>query len=200
MKQQDYPPIKPDRWYFVFTASTHIALRLLHGIAALVIIALVAVTLVSILIIVQSKRDEARPVDAIVVLQADRPERDTVEYALRLYWQRYAPRLVLVGNDLATVRTELLGKGVPERTVLLAESADAHQNHMLQVADIAYQHHIQSVLIVNIPEELLLDLKIAHDQGLLAYSSPPYTLKIYPQPLLQSSLNYWRYILLGPAR
>lgn len=198
--KQEHSAIKPDRWYFVFTASKHAALRLLRGIVALVIMALVAVILVSILIIVQSKRDEARPVDAIVILQADRAERDTVNYALRLYWQRYAPRLVLVGNDLATVRTELLSKGVPERTLLLAESADAHQTHMLQAADVAYQHQIQSVLIVNIPEELLLDLKIAHDQGLLAYGSPPYTLKVYPQPLLQSSLNYWRYILLGPAR
>ncbi len=198
--KQEHSAIKPDRWYFVFTASKHAALRLLRGIAALVIITLIAVILVSILIIVQSKRDEARPVDAIVLLQADRAEQDTVEYALRLYWQRYAPRLVLVGHDLATVRTALLSKGVPERSLLLAESADPHQPDMLRAADVAHQHQIQSVLIVNVPEALLLDLKIAHDQGLLAYGSPPYTLQVNPQPLLHSSLNYWRYVLFGPIR
>lgn len=190
----------PDRWDVLFTVGQHAAFRLLRGFAALLSIALVAVLLVSILIVVQSKRDEARPVDAIIVLHADRPERDIVEYALRLYWQRYARRLMLVGSDLATVRAELVDKGVPERTLLLAESTDGTRISMLQAADVAYQHQIQSVLIVTAPEELLLNLKIAHDQGLLAYGSPPYTLQVYPLPLVQSSLNYWRYILLGPAR
>jgi hypothetical protein len=83
--------------------------------------------------------------------------------------------------------------------VLLTETdaSASRAAHLRAAAELAYRENIQTVLIVSHPDQLLLDLKMAGDHGLDAYGAPlPGEARAVPG-IVQASLDYWRYVLLG---
>ncbi len=176
--------------------------QLWHTIRALGVLALLslgAITLVAVLTIVQGQEDEARPVEAIVVLYPPTNPGAFVDHGVDLYRQGLAPRLVLVGTATAEQRISLIGQGIPEPALLVIEHEHGGQTRLTAVRDTLYARGTRQVLLVQEADDLLLTLKIAGDLGLEAYGSPvPATERPFDlQALLQTSLAYWRYVLLG---
>jgi hypothetical protein len=166
--------------------------HILRIVSIFTILALVAVFLVALLIVVQGQRDESRSTEALLVLPTTKPSPLLVDHILDLYHQGYAPQILLVGQDMQPIYDALVEKHQPEATLLLLETA---QNPALYEAIVGtYQQGIQTVLLIDRPETMLLHLKMARDMGMNAYGSP---LPTTPNPgaLMLASLTYWRYVL-----
>lgn len=179
------------------SASLTVTLRVVRILIALIVVLVIALVFVGSLVMVQGQRDEARPVDALVVLHADVPTNAHIEHALALYQRRFARRVLLVGSDLGASQAELIEQGVPEHALLVVEPTSDGGENFRDIAEVARQQGVQSILIVSAPGDLLLSLKMARDQGLMAYGSPVSTGDFEPRTLFQASLKYWGYVLLG---
>lgn len=159
--------------------------------------ALVAIAFVCTLVVLQGQRDEQQRVDVIVVLPYNQPDRAHLDYALELYRRGYAPRLLLTGTNVADMQANLVSRGVPEAALLTLPETDDEFVRMQDVADLLHAQGIHSTLLVNEPENMLLDLKMMRDLGLSAYGSPLPDDPVDAQRVFQASLNYWQYVLLG---
>jgi uncharacterized SAM-binding protein YcdF (DUF218 family) len=95
------------------------------------------------------------------------------------------------------VQADLVAEGMPEHALLPVEQSEASRADFQRIAEVARQHSIQSILIVSAPSELLLDLKMARDQGLVAYGAPVSSMDFEPKTLFHASLNYWLYVLFA---
>ena len=134
-----------------------------------------------------SERDEARPVDAIVVLGAAQyggtPSpvfQRRLDHAVALWREGLAPRIVVTGGrqpgdaftEAAAAAGYLIGQGVPEDQLLL-ESDGATSWESLAAADrILDQRGIERVLLVSDPYHALRIAAIADELGLQASVSP----------------------------
>lgn len=189
------------RWSWSISRRTCIRFARALGMITLVVSTFLA--LVCGLAAIQAQRDEARRVDAIVVLLIDQPQlADTqLAYALELYQRGYAARLLLVGHQLESARNILLEQGVPDQALLVSAETEANDawTRIGHTATLTRQHGFQSVLLVNQPSQLLRDLKMAHDMDITAYGSPVPDMQINALLLIEDSLAYWKYILLGPG-
>lgn len=174
-----------------------VGLRILRILAVLSTLILLALVLVGSLIVVQGQRDETRPADAIVVLHADTLTNAHLAHAQELYQRRLASRLLLVADDPVAVQADLVAEGLPEHALLPVEEPEDNVADFQNIAELARQQGIESILIVSAPSELLLDLKMARDHGLVAHGAPVATVDFEPQTLFQASLNYWQYVLFG---
>jgi uncharacterized SAM-binding protein YcdF (DUF218 family) len=173
----------------------------LRTLAVLATIPLGAFLLVCGLVFLQAEHDETRHVDAIVVLDLA-PATDTyLDHAITLYRQGYAPHLVLTGDNVAEAQEHVISQGVPDTALLLVEppeeSAPTQRTPVHQVASLIQQHNWYSVLLVNDPHRLLLNLKMARDAGLAAYGAPLPDGSLTLHGVLAASLDYWQYVLLG---
>lgn len=171
----------------------------LRTVTALVLLVLFAIGLVSGLIILQGQRDEARRVDAIVVLYPAGEARTYIDHGVKLYRLGHATRLVTIGAGSEDEALNLSREGLPEAAIFPIEQTDSRTNRLREAMDLLYEQGLQSALIVDEPSYLLLDLKVAGDLGIRAYGSPPLLedRAFDLQEPLQASLAYWRYILLG---
>lgn len=137
-------------------------------------------------IYIQARNDEARQVDAILVMGAaqynGRPSEvlaARLDHALDLYNQGYAPVIVVTGGNMpGDVYTEagtseqyLLDRGVPQAAILMEDEGRDTWDSMQGVDVATTGRDIESVLIVSDGFHLFRSERMASAVGFEAYSS-----------------------------
>lgn len=138
----------------------------------------------------QGDRDERRPVDAIVVLgaaQFNGVPSDVfaarLDHAVELYQAGLAKYLVVTGGkqpgdrttEAATARAYAIAHNVPEDHILMEDTGRNTLTSLEAVGAIFRAHHFRSGLFVSDRTHLLRVLRMASDQGILAWGSPTTT-------------------------
>ncbi len=136
------------------------------------------------------RRDQARPVDAIVVLGAAQYDgRPSPQLAARLdqvvaLWPRGLAPIVFVtgGKQPADRFTEaeasaryLVERGVPESALLFENEGQSTYESLETVAEMLHERGLRSVLLVTDPFHALRSRLTAEELGLEAYVSPTET-------------------------
>mgnify|MGYP005837616845 FL=1 len=180
---------------------TQITLRLLQNLLLLLGVAAAGIILVVLLTIAQSRDDQARRADVIVIAHLDTSSAPHFDAAVRLYQQGYASRLIVAGGDPPALKDQLIARRISSEVILIPPiTTTTRLASVRQVAAIAQANRFETVLIVEQPDQLLLTLKLAGDYGLDAYGVPISSLQPDLANLLQSALDYWQYALLGSTR
>lgn len=138
----------------------------------------------------QGRRDDQRPAGAIVVLGAaqydGRPSAvfaARLDHAVGLYLAGIAPYLVVTGGNLAGDRTTeaavgrayALDRGVPPDRILVEDAGRSTLQSLRAVGAILRDHGIRDAVFVSDRTHMLRVLRIARDQGIVAYGSPTAT-------------------------
>jgi uncharacterized SAM-binding protein YcdF (DUF218 family) len=138
----------------------------------------------------QGDRDERQPADAIVVLgaaQFNGTPSDVFEarlqHALELYNAGVAPYLVVTGGKLpadrtteaATARRWAIAHGVPANRILSENQGRNTLESLEAVAAIFRKEGFRSAVFVSDQTHMLRVLRMAHDQGMVAFGSPTRT-------------------------
>jgi len=158
--------------------------RLVYVVAAVVLVFYVATC---IRIISQSKNDEARPADAIVVFgaaeYAGRPSpvfRARLDHAFELYDRKLAPVVIVSGgsggdpnfNEGGVGRDYLASKGIGDRHLIAETQADNTSESAERVAVIMRANGWKSCVAVSDAYHLFRIKKMLARQGIEAYVSP----------------------------
>lgn len=168
--------------------------RLLGSVVQLLAWALVGAILLAgymaIRISVQGDRDERRPADAIVVLGAAQFNGTAggvfearLQHAVDLWKAGLAPYLVVTGGKLpadrtteaATARKWAIDHGVPASAILGENQGRNTLESMDGIAAIFREHGFTSALFVSDRTHMLRVLRMAKDEGILAWGSPTQT-------------------------
>jgi uncharacterized SAM-binding protein YcdF (DUF218 family) len=138
----------------------------------------------------QGERDERRPADAIVVLGAAQFDgtpggvfEARLRHAVDLYHEGLAQFLVVTGGKLpgdrtteaATARAWAIEHGVPEAAILAEDKGRNTLASVEAVARIMREHDITSAVFVSDETHMLRVLRMAADQGIVAWGSPTRT-------------------------
>lgn len=164
-----------------------------------------AIWLVSVSAVVMwSKRDEARPAQAIVVLgaaqYAGKPSpvlRARLDHALDLWNRRLASVLILTGgtgtgdttSEAAVGRTYVRRRGVPDSAILEENEGRTTSESMRAVAGMLEVRGLQSALLVSDPFHMLRLRILARRFGFTPYTSPTQT-----SPISPNREERWKYI------
>jgi uncharacterized SAM-binding protein YcdF (DUF218 family) len=137
-----------------------------------------------------SRHDEARPVDAIVVLGAaqydGRPSPQLaarLDHALDLYRRGLAPKIFLTGGkqpldrftEAASEARYLQDRGVPTAALLREDEGRTSWESLTAVASQLKAAGLRSVLLVSDPYHSARIKGMATELGLEAYASPTHT-------------------------
>jgi uncharacterized SAM-binding protein YcdF (DUF218 family) len=164
--------------------------RVLLGVGVVLLVALgyYAVTLYQVWS--TGNRDEARPVDAIVVLGAaqydGRPApvlASRLDHVLELYRAGYADTIVVTGGkqprdrftEAAASAKYLQARGVPASAILEETSGRTTYDSLRSAARLLHDKGKQRVLLVSDPYHMLRAEGIAEEVGLTAFTSPTRT-------------------------
>lgn len=135
----------------------------------------------------QGDRDERRPADAIVVLGAAQFNgtpggvfEARLRHAVDLYHDGLAKYLVVTGGKLpgdrttesATARRWAMEHGVPASAILGEDKGRNTLASIEAVALIMREHQLTSALFVSDQTHMLRVLRMASDQGIVAWGSP----------------------------
>lgn len=138
----------------------------------------------------QGGRDERRPAGAIVVMGAaqydGRPSpvfAARLDQAVALYLAGLAPYLVVTGGkadgdrwtEAETARVYAIGHGVPASAILVEDRGRTTLESITAVAEILSARGIRDAIFVSDRTHMLRVLRIAGDQGLVAWGSPTRT-------------------------
>jgi uncharacterized SAM-binding protein YcdF (DUF218 family) len=138
----------------------------------------------------QGDRDERRPADAIVVLgaaQFDGVPSDVfaarLDHAVELYQAGLATYFVVTGGKMpgdrtteaATARAYAIAHNVPVDKILMEDHGRNTLESIEAVGAIFRVHHLASGLFVSDRTHMLRVLRMASDQGILAWGSPTTT-------------------------
>lgn len=138
----------------------------------------------------QGDRDERRAVDAIVVLGAaqfnGRPGgvfAARLQHAVDLWKEGLAPYLVVTGGKLpgdvtteaATARAWAIAHGVPPEAILAEDHGRTTLESIEAVAAIFREQGLETGLFVSDETHMLRVLRMASDQGIVAWGSPTRT-------------------------
>jgi len=158
------------------------------------------------------RSDEARPVDAIVVLGAaqydGRPSpqlQARLDHALLLWRQGVAPLVVVTGGKQPTDRfTEaeasakyLVSGGVPLDSIALENTGRTTRESLLGVREIVRVRNLNSLLLVTDPYHAERAALIAQDIGLRVFVSPTRTSTIRGGENLSRHLREGAGVALG---
>jgi uncharacterized SAM-binding protein YcdF (DUF218 family) len=139
------------------------------------------------MVIAQARTDEARPVDAIVVMGAaqyhGRPSpvfEARLEHALALYERGLAPIIVVTGGkqpgdtytEAEAAQIWLMERGVPEDAIRLENEGRSTRGSIKAVPDVLPPAGGVSVLVVSDGFHLFRSELMFRDLGYDAYSSP----------------------------
>ncbi len=135
----------------------------------------------------QAGRDEQRPAGAIVVMGAaqydGRPSpvfAARLDHAVSLYLAGLAPAFVVSGGkvdgdrwtEAEVARAYALERGVPGSAILVEDRGRTTLESLAGVAAILDAAGIRDALFVSDPTHMLRVLRIARDDGILAWGSP----------------------------
>ena len=163
----------------------------LRIVLALLLVVFVYYTVNLVQVFATGRSDQARSVDAIVVMGAaqydGRPSPQLaarLDHVVTLYAQGFAPLVVVTGGKQPTDRfTEaeasrdyLVERGVPAGAIVLESQGRSTYQSMQGVAELLQARGLRRVLVVTDPFHSLRSRMIAEDVGLQAYVSPtPHT-------------------------
>src|SRR5438034_4897107 len=160
----------------------------------------------------QGQRDEQRRAGAIVVLGAaqydGRPSAvfaARLDHAVALFEAGMAPYLVVTGGKLegdrtteaAVARAYALQHGVPAASILTEDAGRTTLESLRSVADILRGHAISDAVFVSDRTHMLRVLRIARDEGIVAYGSPTRTSPADADPQLRLSATLHELGALG---
>jgi uncharacterized SAM-binding protein YcdF (DUF218 family) len=146
------------------------------------------------------RSDQARPVDAIVVMGAaqydGRPSPQLaarLDHVVDLWGQGLAPLVVTTGSKRPGDRfTEaqasadyLVERGVPADSIEQVGGATSYES-LVEVADLLHDRGLDRVLLVSDPYHSLRIRLVAEERGLTAYVSPTRTSPV------QGATAFWR--------
>ena len=172
---------------------------------SVVVVAIAVWTWSVLAVYVASRRDEAQPAEAIVVLGAaqyvGRPSpvlKARLDHALSLWRRQLAPRLVFTGgtgdgdttSEAAVGRNYALRHGVPDSAILLESHGRTTSESMQAVAALLHDRGIERVILVSDGFHMRRLSIIARRNGLEPYGSPTTTSPISANPATQ-----WKYML-----
>ena len=135
----------------------------------------------------QGDRDERRPSDAIVVLGAAQFNgtpggvfEARLRHAVDLYHEGLARYLIVTGGKLpgdltteaATARAWATEHGVPDEAILDEDKGRNTLASLEAVAQIMREHDLTSAVFVSDQTHMLRVLRMASDQGIVAWGSP----------------------------
>ncbi len=138
----------------------------------------------------QGAVDEQRPTDAIVVLGAaqynGRPSpvlEARIRHGVDLFRAGIAPILIVTGGkgsgdrttEAAAARTWAEANGVPAAAILAEDHGRTTLESLEAVAVIMGRHNLSSAVFVSDRTHMLRVLRIATDQGIVAWGSPTTT-------------------------
>ncbi len=144
--------------------------------------------------------DEARRVDAIVILGSavwpgGRPSPSLyarTQHAIELYRAGYAARMILCGGvgqyppaEAEVMRQLAIAAGVPSEALFLDDSSHSTEENLAHAKALMDRHGWKSALIVSDPFHLLRAQIIARDLGITAYRSPAADSPTYTTPRLR---------------
>ncbi len=148
-----------------------------------------------------SQIDEARQVDAIVILGSavwpgGRPSPSLyarTQHAIELYQAGYAPRMILCGGvgqyppaEAEVMRQLAVAAGVPTDALFLDDTSHSTEENLAHAKALMDAHGWKKVLLVSDPFHLLRAQIIARDLGILAYRSPAADSPTYTTPRLRA--------------
>ena len=149
----------------------------------------------------QGDRDERRPADAIVVLGAAQfngvPSEvfaARLEHAVGLFKDGLAQYLIVTGGkqpgdrttEAATARAYAHAHGVPNDRILMEDHGRSTIESLTAVEALMRAHKLHTAVFVSDRTHMLRVLRIATDQGLVAWGSPTPNGPIDEDPLLRS--------------
>ena len=155
-------------------------------------------------VVMWSRRDEARPSQAIVVLgaaqYAGRPSpvlKARLDHALELWNRHLASLLILTGgtgvgdttSEAAVGRTYARKHGVPDTAILEENAGRTTSESMRAVAGMLEVRGLQSALLVSDPFHMLRLRILARRFGFTPYTSPTKT-----SPISPNREESWKYI------
>ena len=165
--------------------------RLIRRILSIIVVTVFVLWIASVSAVVMwSKRDEARPAQAIVVLgaaqYAGRPSpvlRARLDHALELWNRHLASLLILTGgtgpgdttSEAAVGRTYAKKHGVPDTAIVEENAGRTTSESMRAVAGMLEVRGLQSALLVSDPFHMLRLSVLARRFGMTPYSSPTRT-------------------------
>jgi uncharacterized SAM-binding protein YcdF (DUF218 family) len=151
------------------------------------------------------RRDQTRPVGAIVVLGAaqyvGRPSpvlRARLDHAITLWRQQMAPILIVTGGrgtgdtttEAAVSRRYVIQRGVPASAILLETEGRTTSQSMAGIAALMGSQTRKDVLLVSDPFHMLRLVILARRHGLVPFASPTPT-----SPIAASPVERWKYAL-----
>jgi len=169
-------------------------------------------------IVRQGETDEARPADAIVVLGAAQyngvPSPVFVarlQHAVELYQRGLAPWFIVTGGkqpgdrttEAATARNYAIAHGVPASSILGEDLGRDTLESMEAVGTILRGRGLSSAVFVSDRSHMLRVLRMATDQGLVAWGSPTTTSPVDLDPatrweaIVHEVAGLWAYLVGG---
>ncbi len=148
--------------------------KILRALTQVITCVLALLLLTAVMVIVQAQRDETRPADAALVLNnsATLPVQPQLDTALVLHRRGIVSRILLAGDESSAAGRYLTQQGTPANAVLISEPGLTLRQQIDNAATAARTGGANSVVIVAERWELLRALKIARDDGLVAYGAP----------------------------
>lgn len=135
----------------------------------------------------QARTEGARPAQAIVVLGTAQYNgwpgpvfQSRLDHALQLYWDGYAPYLVVTGGkqpgdgytEAEAAQAYLMNAGVPASNIIMENEAHSTWESMQNVAAILEPQGITDVILVSDGFHLYRSRMMANDVGLTSAGSP----------------------------
>ena len=176
----------------------------LRSFVAAVIVAVFGWGLALLSIFLFGRLDEAREVDAIVVLGAaqydGRPSpvlKARLDHALELYEQGLSSRLIMTGgvgvgdtvSEAEVGRRYAIRSGVDPRSILVEGSGLSSEESMVAVRRLMQRYDLETAVLVSDPFHMLRLRLLAAVLGVRAYSSPTPS-----SPIARGSPDEWRHV------
>lgn len=152
-----------------------------------------------------SRRDDARPAAAIVVLGAAQYDgkpspvlRARVDHAIDLFHRGLAERIIFTGgvgdrdttSEAAVAQRYAIDHGVPPRAILMETTGRSTSESLEQVAALMDAAPSRDVILVSDPFHMLRLSILARHYGMNPLTSPTQT-----SPIALSRRETWKYIL-----
>jgi len=146
----------------------------------------------------QGNRDDQRPADAIVVMGAaqydGRPSplfAARLDHAIDLFHAGIAPNLIVTGGkqegdrttEAASARSYAVLHEVPDDAILSEDHSRTTLQSIRGVALLMHDRGLRTAVFVSDPSHMLRVLRMASDEGIIAYGSPTRTSPLERDPI-----------------